>query len=66
MFIVLVNAERFFCFVLTRHFQIYYGGACFVETNYLDVEREYLAGNVDNPLGESFLEREQVSSSELL
>lgn len=53
----------FLHFLVSLPFQIYYGGACLVETNYLDVEREYLAGNVESPLGESFLERERVSSS---
>lgn len=43
-------------------FQFYYGVIFMMEADYIYLEREYIAGKANVPKGESFLEREQVTS----
>lgn len=41
--------------------KLYYGGIFVMEGDYLYMERDFIAGNIDVPKVESFLERGKVS-----
>ncbi|XP_031618077.1 uncharacterized protein LOC116337554 isoform X2 [Contarinia nasturtii] len=44
----------------------YYGGIFIMQGDYLYKEWDFIAGNVDTPKGESFLERKQISYSSVI
>lgn len=43
--------------------QIYFGTSCILFLNILHDERHFLSGKVEKPVGESFLEKGNASSS---
>lgn len=46
-----------------RHFQIYFLASAVIAATFLHDQRDFLAGDLQRPTGESFLEREAISSS---
>lgn len=44
-------------------FQIYFLASAVIAATFLHEQREFLAGDIQKPTGESFLEREAISSS---
>lgn len=55
-----VITPRTFCSI-RFHLQIYFSISCITMSLFLHEERRYLRGEVDKPIGESFLERDTIS-----